>query len=468
MRVLLVLPFDPAHGYYTNIPHVGLGFIATHLKKHGHTPSYLDAVNERLDADAFAHRLAEEKPDVVGLSFFSPAFDAVGRFARQIRRTRPDAVIVAGGPHVSFRPVQTLEQIREIDYGVLAEGEQAFVELLDQLPLDKPQLDRVPNLAYRENGRVRVNPVRFIENLADLGAPAWDLLRPDRYPLMPNGIFSREDRVFPINLTRGCPYSCAFCGAATTMGRKLRTRPVDLAVGEIGEVVDRYGMREFHVMDDNFTAKKSYVLEFCDALRAAGRSLPWACPNGIRIDSVNDRVLRAMEEAGCYSFAVGIESGDQQVLDWLDKRTSLEAVTEKLARIQRISRIRVTGFFILGLPVENAKTVRRTIRFAVSAPLARANFFNFSPFPGSRIYDELEASGQVGPEDLAGLFIHKIAYAPPGLSRRKLAWLVFEAHWRFYVRWKILWGLAREVKRWSQVRVVASRVRTILAGFLRA
>jgi radical SAM superfamily enzyme YgiQ (UPF0313 family) len=226
-------------------------------------------------------------------------------------------------------------------------------------------------------------------------------------------------------------------------------------------------LREFHITDDNFTARREYVADFCERVAALPMRFDWACPNGVRLDTLDEATLRAMERSGCYSVAVGIESGRQRVLDCLDKRLELETVAEQLRLIRRATGIRVTGFFILGLPIEEEADIRATVALACALPLARADFFNFNPFPGSRLYDELAAAGKASAADFSRMFIHRFSYAPPALGRRRLAWLTFAAHWRFYLRPHILRGLARELRGPSQMGVILARVGRLLAGFVR-
>jgi len=242
------------------------------------------------------------------------------------------------------------------------------------------------------------------------------------------------------------------------MGARVRQRPLSLVLDEIGIVARDFGLREFHIMDDNFTAHQQYLLDFCDAVANFRPRLDWACPNGVRLDTLNESCVRAMYKSGCYSTAVGIETGDENVLQWIDKHLSLTEIREKLTMIRRVSKMRVSGMFIVGLPIETEVTVRKTISFACSLPLARANFFNFTPFPGSRLSAQLEKEGKISTNSYSNMFIHKVTYAPPAITIKRLAWLTFLAHWHFYARARIIFGLLRELHRFSQLRVIVKRI----------
>jgi len=80
-------------------------------------------------------------------------------------------------------------------------------------------------------------------------------------------------------------------------------------IREIELLIKKYGVKEIHIEDDNFTFNKERVIEFCILLLDKNININWACPNGIRLDTLDEELLKLMEKAGCYSFAVGIESG---------------------------------------------------------------------------------------------------------------------------------------------------------------
>lgn len=468
MRVLLIHPADTHGPNYVVIPNVGLGFLATVLRNAGHEVEVVDCLRDRLSPDDLAAKLGRQSYDLIGLGLFSTQVNVAGPYLRRLRSLFPGALLVAGGPHPTFEPADTLSRFPDLDAAVVSEGEKTLVGLLERgithERLDMDALRQIPNLAFRSGSQVEVNPVELIaeENLTDL--PAWDLLRPDLYPLAPNGIFSRGKRVAPIIATRGCPYGCTFCGARKSMGPKVRKRPAQKILAEIEWLAADFGVDEIHFMDDNFSFDPDYVRQVSEGILASRRHIHWACPNGLRLDTLDEDLLRLMERSGCYSMAVGVESGSDRILQSIKKRLSIETVTEKIRMIKRATDIRLTGFFIVGLPQETEHDIRRTIRLACRLPLDRANFFNYSPFPGSQIYEDLKAAGELEGIDPGSLYIHHVVYAPPHMSRKKLARLQRNAHLKFYLRPHILWGLVSEIKSWSQLKMVVKRALKLLTG----
>ena len=163
-------------------------------------------------------------------------------------------------------------------------------------------------------------------------------------------------------------------------GVPLRTRSIAHVLDEIEVLVHRHGIGEIHVEDDNFTARRKYVLEFCEGVSRRFPGLTWCCPNGVRLDTLDAELLAAMRRSGCYSLSVGIESGCDSVLETIQKRINTDEVREKVELIHRIG-LKTTGFFVIGLPEESEEQIRQTARFARSLPLDHAQFSSFSRCP---------------------------------------------------------------------------------------
>jgi len=467
MNILLVNPPNAMGKSYVVIPNLGLAYLASSLVTAGHRVSILDCVKDHVGRDGFSSLLRKHRYDVVGFCTFSSAVSTVKEYARTTREILPAATIALGGPHPTFEPEQTLQSIPDADFAFLGEAEETLPRLLSASqekgpgPLENLAV-RVPGLAWREEDHILKSPQVYVQDLDKNGIPAWDLVRPDTYPVAPNGIFSRSRHVAPIVATRGCPFPCTFCGAGKALGKKVRKRSIENLMQEVDLLTGRYGIREIHIMDDNFTYDAGHAAGFCEALMQRDHKLHWALPNGVRLDSLNRELLTLMERSGCYSFAVGIESGTQHVLDHIKKHLSLATIEEKIRLVKRVTAIRVTGFFILGYPMETRQDMEETIALSMKLPIDRANFFNFTPFPGSEIYERLRADGSMPPVNLDNLYIHNISYSPPGISRKEMVSYPRKAHLKFYLRPKILWGILREIRSLDQLKVIWMRARAIL------
>jgi radical SAM superfamily enzyme YgiQ (UPF0313 family) len=213
---------------------------------------------------------------------------------------------------------------------------------------------------------------------------------PRTYPDMPHQLLHKKFPVAPILTTRGCPYDCSFCSSTKLWGKRLRTRSPENVVDEIELLVKEFGVREIHFEDDNFTQKRGHVRRVCEEILERDLRIVWSCPNGVRIDTLDDELLALMRRSGCHSVGLGIESGSQEVLDRNHKRLDLKQVPEQVDMI-RAHGIAAHGFFIIGMPGETEKTVRQTAGFARKVRFDRANFSLLSPLPGTEIFQKYVA-----------------------------------------------------------------------------
>jgi len=219
-------------------------------------------------------------------------------------------ITIAGGPHISGLADHTMRIVKDLDYGFCGEAEAGIVKFCRIMAgEDGAALSGVPGLVYRKDGRVMINERAIVEDLDKLEFPEWDLIDPRTYPVAPQGTFTKRLPVAPILTSRGCPYECTYCGVKSNTGRKYRTRSPENVIAEIELLVSKYAVREIHIEDDNFTLDRNRVVRFCNLLIDKKIDISWACPNGVRLDTLDADILKLMERAGCYSFAIGIESG---------------------------------------------------------------------------------------------------------------------------------------------------------------
>lgn len=385
MKVVLAAPNSKAH---TITPPLGLGYLAACTREHGHEVAILDLARERADAERGARLVKELGPDLVGVGIMSTAYLPARELIAAVRRLCPEVPLVIGGPHVTALTEDAMEDLG-VDLAMVGEAELIFPGLVDALA-SGGSLDDIPSLCRRENsGRGIVCSARagFTEDLDSLPFPAWDLMDPRTYPDLPHQLLHKKFPVAPVMTSRGCPFDCTFCSSTSLWGRGWRTRSAGNVVDEIEMLVRDYGVREIHFEDDNFTLKAGHAAAVCEEVLRRGIDIVWACPNGVRIDSLDDGLLELMRRSGCYSLGFGIESGSQKVLEKNNKKLKLEKVADQVRMVKRHG-IEAFGFFIIGLPGETGETIRETIRFARRVPFDRANFGLLSPLPGSRIFKE--------------------------------------------------------------------------------
>lgn len=458
MKILLVRPVTDKMPII--IPNLGLGYLASQLKKNGYEVEILDCSKLGYDFDDYRSFLGKSRFDVIGFQVFTCDYSSARKMIKMTKELLPSVITVAGGPHISGLPKYTMNALGALDYGIIGEAEIGLVKLCDHLSGKKVDLADIWGLVYRKGSEVIMNDRVVIEKLDEIDMPDWDLINPRSYPIAPQGTFTKRLPVAPIITSRGCPYECTYCGVVSNTGRKFRTRSPENVIAEIELLVNKYGVREIHIEDDNFTLDRARVMKFCNMLIDRKIDISWACPNGVRLDSLDSELLKLMERSGCYSFAIGIESGSPRILQDMNRRVNLETMRQKIGLIASDTKIRMTGFAMAGYPTETMEDIDKTIAFTLSLPLSRVQYSNFLPLPGTKIFDDLVEKKEISLDglDWDSFQDNRIVYSPPGMPPERLRAAMKKGFSRFYFRPKIMLGLLREIHSFQQFKIVLQRV----------
>ncbi len=379
MKIALIGP--KWNALVNSYPSLGLGYIAAVAEQEGHEVAIFDfglrpnrpLEDEVKDVCAFG-------PDLVAFTSMTTSYHSVEISAEMLKECL-GVPIVIGGPHATTLPEQTLEN-PNMDYLVYGEGEETWRELLQALSSGDDRFERIPGLWFKQNGKIVTNPARkLIKDLDALPFPARHLFEIEKYPLYaPTG-----DRMITLLSSRGCPYNCSFCFKGI-VGRTYRQRSPENIIAEIRKVMDDYHVRDFYFIDDLFTINVKRLGVMMDRFIESGLGIRFRCL--ARVDRVTPELLVKMRKAGCRQIHYGIESGNPEVLKRTAKHITLEQVRQAVQWTVDAG-IATKGYFILGLPGDNEETVQETIEFAASLPLDEAMFSIATPFPGTRLWDEL-------------------------------------------------------------------------------
>ncbi|OGZ36676.1 MAG: hypothetical protein A3A94_00750 [Candidatus Portnoybacteria bacterium RIFCSPLOWO2_01_FULL_43_11] len=447
------------------IPPFGLGYLATAIREN-YEVEILDGIKEELNLEKFEQIVKKENYDVIGIQIFTFHLNTAKDYIKIIKKVNPEIKIILGGPHPSCDPKNIFKYFPDIDFAFRGEAEEGLPRLLNLISEEKNQkisnnlFYDIPGLIFKdEDGKTIFNNPSFVENLDAFGLPSWDLLKPDTYPLSPHGAFFKNYPIAPIVITRGCPYSCTYCAGPIISGRKIRKRSIDNVIEEIKLLYHKYGIREIHIEDDNFTLYNDLVKEFCYKLKENNLNISWACPNGIRLDTLSKDLLLLMKNSGLYSVSVGIESGSDKILNQMKKSLTTEKIKEKLNLIKSAG-LEAIGFFIIGYPTETKKDILKTLAFAKGLPLKRVTFSIFKPFPGTEITNYLVEKGEL---DLSKIEWDKFlladaVWSPRGLTLKEIKKLRRRAFLEFYLRPKILIKMLSEIKSFSHFKIVLRRI----------
>ncbi len=430
MRALLVdpkvnLPID-----VRSSPSLGLAYLAAMSEQRGDEVRLLDM---QVEDTSLQEVVAKHPPAVAGITATTIQIESAWQVARELRRLT-DARIILGGSHPTVLPDESVQR-PEVDIVVRGEGELTWVELCDHVEQGKA-LDGVLGITYEQDGEVVHNPDRpIVKEVDSFPFPSYHLYKMEHYSNLQPTLDHIDGPSYPILSSRGCPYRCNYC--SQILPRGWRARSPESVVSEWRWLVKDLGAAEIGVLDDSFNIDRQRALDICDLIIAEGLNhVPWIMINGIRANLAAEELLGRMREAGCIRTAFGVESGNQRILDTvIHKQLTLDQVRAAFKAAKAVG-METIGFFIIGLPGETEETMEDTIRFACELDPIVANFSMATPFPGTKMYDQVLENGRLLVHDWHefAFFENKAQFEtdemPGELVERK--WR--EAYRRFYLR----------------------------------
>lgn len=311
---------------------------------------------------------------------------------KEIRQFGPEAVIFTTSP-TSFRVDAQVAKIAKKINGkiktilldshivpVMPEKiKQSFCEI-DYLIGTEPLLN-IPNLLGFEGA----------PDLENHPLPAYDLLPIKKYSSLS---FSKKKPFATLITSVGCPNRCNFCvvGGATVergYGKKWRFKSPQKILEEIKYLL-KLGIKSLYFFDETFTVDRERVRKLSEMLVKEDLKLDWAC-NG-RVDTLDEETIKIMKKAGCWNIMFGIECGSEGLLEEANKGTTLNRAMEIIGYCKK-NGIMVTASFMIGFLEESMKTVKQTLAVAKKINPHRAQFVVVTPFPGTKLYEEVKEKG---------------------------------------------------------------------------
>jgi anaerobic magnesium-protoporphyrin IX monomethyl ester cyclase len=398
-RVLLIYPFfrPKFDRSVFRFPPLGVSYVASSLRRNGHDVSLLDCTF--MSRQEAARRAEDSGAEIVGIYSMVTMLEDSLFFANRLRSKA--ALLIAGGPLPSSDPAAFLGHF---DLVIKGEGEKPMTAVATA-HLCGADVLAVPGVVSRDASGIRYRPGNGLEQDPDsLPFPARDLLPNSAY--IDYGKKKYGYSITSMMTTRGCPFACEFC-SNEVFGVSYRERSVDNVLDEAAEVLS-LGYERIHFGDDVFTMKKERVMRFCDGVRARRMAFKWECL--ARADRVDAEMARAMKDAGCEKIYFGIESGNQSVLERMNKRIT-PAVARSAVEAAHSAGIRTGAFFILFYPGETDETVLDTLRYSRSLPLDYVSYTVPYPIPGTALHRRMQGRGMRAWKQDGSLSGHSLTFA---------------------------------------------------------
>ncbi len=393
-------------------PPIWAGLIAAVVRQKGYSVKILDAEAENWSPEYTAEKVAEENPLLTDIEVLgsnpsassTPKMTTAGEVAGAIKKRAPHIKTLFSGLHPSALPQRTLKE-EAADFVCQGEGFHTIPALLDVLKTGKKLSDcQVPGLWYKENGRIASGPLAPLVNPDELPMTAWDLLPMDKYRAHNWHCFDHIDQRQPyavIYTSLGCPFNCSYCNIHALYDGKpgIRFRSPEKVVEEIDFLVTTYKVRNIKFLDELFALREDRVIRICDLIIQGGYELNiWAYA---RVDTVNERMLKKMKQAGINWAAYGIESASRKIRQGVIKKFEQDTIA-KAVEMTRTAGIYINGNFIFGLPDDDLETMQETLDMAKEFNFEYVNFYTAMAYPGSQLYEDAIKQGTPLPEEWYG------------------------------------------------------------------
>lgn len=464
MKVLLINPFYEVNELTKTkiktktqiLPPLGMLSIAAILEKRGHEVKFLDLPALGYPFEKIEKEVKDFNPELIGLFATTPtskkAFD-LASYLKQITNTP----IILGGPHASCFPEEILKGQNSIDIVCIGEGEYTMLDLAENKPLHK-----IKGIYYRKNNKIFKNEKRPpIKNLDELPFPARHLINLKLYTPFPNQY--RRLPVINMVTSRGCPYGkCTYCFEAGRLGHFYRRQSPQRIVDEIKYLVNTYNIKEIAFWDDNFVVGKEWMFEFCDLLKKENLDITWSCY--ARVNLVSPEILNKMAEGGCWNIFYGIESGNQELLDKIQKGINLQQCRDAI-KWTHDAGIEARGAFMIGLPGETPEMAQKTINFAIELDVDYAQFAYTTPYYGTVLYEQCKKEGTILTEDLSNYCSNEAVFLPKTYkSREQLKQLYKRAYRKFYLRPRYIFKHLAKIRHPRDIKKYLTGLK-LLTGF---
>lgn len=450
MKIVLINPnFEGSLESKRSYIPLGLAYIAAVVRESKrHEFKVIDAAALEMSDKRLTEELKKFKPDFIALGAVTDLMEASVRVCNLAKKLGIKTIL--GGVHPTILPRETLA-FENIDFVVIGEGEYTILDILDTFE-KKGDIKDIKGIAYKKDGKIVINKPRpAIENLDELPFPARDL-----FPWRLYSSFSSIVRKTPtlhMMTSRGCPFKCTFC-ASQSLWKTCRARSPKNIVDEMEELVKKFGIKEIYLFDDTFNLNIKRAEEICDEI--INRKLKIALRVQARVAPLTKRLLKKLKKAGCWCIYFGVESGNNVVLKDIKKYISVDQVKEAF-KMTNEAGIRTFGFFMIGLPKDDKKTIKETLKLALDIDPDFVNFAILIVYPGTEIY-ELAINEKSIKRIKGGEFFIPTRYSNKQVTDEELESELTNIYKKFYMRPKYM------IRRFVRIRTFTEFKANVISG----
>jgi radical SAM superfamily enzyme YgiQ (UPF0313 family) len=355
-----------------------LAYIAKALREEGHQIEVMDlCFSQQVSAD-LESALHQFQPDLIGislrnldnltyptsLSYLKEVEEVIG-ICRQYGSPR----LVIGGSGYSLAPKELLQHF-DVDFGIVGEGEDIFLQLMRRLEKGDP-LSPSPHLLIKKEP---FPPL--IE-----GARVFPIRSPDR-SFFETHRYLEEGGMGNIQTKRGCPFSCIYCTYPLLEGKKVRVRKTGEVVGEIQHLVEE-GVDYVYFVDDIFNHPPADAEALCREMVRQKVDVKWSA--FVNPSFLSEALLKWMIEAGCVGIEFGTDSGSPRMLEHYKKSFTRADIIQS-SKICSTSKVNQCHYLLFGGPGEDEETIEESFHLMDQLdPTAVIAMLGIRIYPGTEM-----------------------------------------------------------------------------------
>lgn len=394
-------------------PPLGLAYIGAFLKKNGHDYTAIDACGEGIEQLSIhgdlpdliiqglsVKQVVDKIPNntvLIGFScLFSHCYPLVKEMLVAVRQKFPEMLIVIGGESPTAMPYQALQD--GFNIVVMGEGEETFLELIESVKKQKPW-KLINGIAYLDNEQqfVKNPPRRRMTAIDDLPYPDWDAWCLESYIEHQQISGLNLGRTMPILGSRGCPYACTFCSNEGMWTRRYIMRDPESLIDEIAFFKEKYNISSFVFFDSTFIINRKKTLAFAQSLKRRALNITYQLPAGTRCEAFDQELADALAESGLKNFAFAPESGSPYILAAIKKQIDLDKFYQAV-KIVLQTPMTIGCFIVIGFPEDSTDSLKSTLQLVRKLAFMGVHdvtVSQFTPYPGSPYFEQLQAQGKI-------------------------------------------------------------------------
>jgi radical SAM superfamily enzyme YgiQ (UPF0313 family) len=368
---------------------LGLAYLAGALREGGYTVEVLDLCFSQDPSSDLKDALQRVQPDLIALSLrnldnltypTSVSYLKEVEEVIQVCRQSSSAKLIMGGSGYSLAPKELLQYLN-IDFGIVGEGEELFLQLVKSLE-GKTLISPSPHLLIKESplphwiGGARVSPIK---------APDRTLFETRRY-LEKGGMGN-------IQTKRGCPFSCIYCTYPLLEGKEVRLRKTEEVVEELRQLTQKDGVDYIYFVDDIFNYPPSYAEALCREMIQEKVNIKWSA--FVNPGFLSEDLLKWMKEAGCAGIEFGTDSGSARMLKNYRKSFTVEDIIQASQRCSALE-INHCHYLLFGGPGEDEGTIEESFQLMDQLdPTAVIAMLGIRIYPGTEMVQVAQSQGMI-------------------------------------------------------------------------